>query len=520
MKLLPASRPALALLGAAAVALAAGPSQAQTDDDTAARPDLLRLRNGDVLQGDFRGITKEGKLQWAHPDMEGVLDIDLGTLQRVGLNGGRAFTTLASHSYVELENGDRIAGTIHSLDPGWLEIETPFAGTLRLPRKHLAKLSPNPHGGLVHYLGPYSEEGWSIRDLDAPAEGQEANEDAENEEAGGADAGDAPSPDPWMLAGGAWYSNGDAPLCLEDKLTDRTRITFKLAWRSRLNAIVAIHATMAQPEPAEVPEEQAADAPRQRRVAPNIRGNNQGFAATYGASYVLTLYANYAILYRVSFDEDGKGVVDRLSSTNSQVRLDEVGEAEFELRCDRKNASITLYIDGSFVGQWGDPKGYVATGNNLAFATKAEDSHLRLSDVVVTSWNGMLDSALSMESEERDVLLLTNGTDRFSGEVIGISGGSLHLRGAFAEMHIPLADIEEVRFARDGVSPLPEASEEAMRIVLQPVGRLTVVPHQSTPEVLEGALVTGDQVSLSLEHVGVLQFALGDSILDVWDQDF
>ena len=65
-----------------------------------------------------------------------------------------------------------------------------------------------------------------------------------------------------------------------------------------------------------------------------------GFAATYGASYVLTLYSNYAILYRVSYDEEGKAAVDRLSSTNSHVRLNDVGEAEFELRCDRKDATM------------------------------------------------------------------------------------------------------------------------------------------------------------------------------------
>lgn len=250
------------------------------------------------------------------------------------------------------------------------------------------------------------------------------------------------------------------------------------------------------------------------------RGGTHSYPLTYGDCYVLTLYSSYAMLYRCAFDEEGNGQAERLSSSSSHVRLDETGDAKFELRCDRESGSITLYVDGQFISQWNDPKGYAGKGGQLAFCCQNADSRLRISDVAVTSWNGMIDSALSMESKERDVVLLTNGTDRFSGEVLGISEDLLTLKGTFAEMQIPLENVEEIRFASNAVKELPAPTGQAVRLVLQPVGRLTVEPQGSTAEVMTGKLASGDLAELELNHVGIMEFAFGDSALDSWDDDF
>ena len=61
---------------------------------------------------------------------------------------------------------------------------------------------------------------------------------------------------------------------------------------------------------------------------------------------------------------------------------------------------------------------YVGKGTALAFKKLPYgNSELRVSEILISQWNGMRDSAQSMQTSERDVILLTNGVDRFSGHI-------------------------------------------------------------------------------------------------------
>ena len=252
-----------------------------------------------------------------------------------------------------------------------------------------------------------------------------------------------------------------------------------------------------------------------------VRGSSSSsYPYTYGHSYVLTIYSSYAMLYRCDFNENGQPVMNRLSSSSANVRLDDSGEAEFELRCDRENNSIALFVNGRFVSQWEDADGYAGIGSHLSFACQNSSSRLRVSDVVVSSWNGMLDSARSMDSDKSDVVLLTNGTDRFSGELVSATDGKLLLRGSYAELHIPVEDVQEIRFARDHVNELPDPSDQAVRLRLQPVGRITVEPVSATAGTMKSRSPALGEIEVDLNYASILEFAFSNSILDNWDDDF
>ncbi|NIP96616.1 MAG: hypothetical protein GWO24_25550, partial [Akkermansiaceae bacterium] len=69
----------------------------------------------------------------------------------------------------------------------------------------------------------------------------------------------------------------------------------------------------------------------------------------------------------------------------------------------------------------------------------------------------------------------TNGTDRFSGRVLSLENDEFRIKGTYAEMRIPQEEVQEIRFARDAQAEKdPEGTREAVRLILQPVGRLTV----------------------------------------------
>jgi hypothetical protein len=255
-----------------------------------------------------------------------------------------------------------------------------------------------------------------------------------------------------------------------------------------------------------------------KRALPSSGSNS--YPLTYGHSYVLTIYSSYAMLYRCDFDEDGNPKMNRLTNSSATIRLDESGEAEFELRCDRENSSILLFVNGEYVNQWEDSQGYAGIGSHLTFGCQNAGSRLRVSDIVVSNWNGMLDSARSMDAEDRDTILLNNGTDRFSGKITGIKNSHYQLKGTYADMQIPVDEVEELRFARSARKELPDPSGKALRLILRPIGRITLDPGRSTPTDLTGRHQALGDINLDLGFASLIEFSFSDSILDSWDEDF
>ena len=481
--------------------------------------DLLRFRNGDSLHGAFLGLG-DGELRWRHSEAAEPITLRTDKIRRLSFHGGRARKNLRSPSFVELSDGDRIPGTLVSLGPERLEIDTEFAGRVSIPREFVSQIAPAPHGGHVQYIGPFGDGEWKIIPLPkAPAtENPEEKADENKEEAEEQDPPEAP----WVFSGGAYYSNGQLPIAVDTNAGDRSRIRFTLAWRNRLNAAIAFHATMERPEQ-EDKEGEDKEEENKRKQVPNAGSKfKEGFAYTYGHSYVLTIYSNYAQIYRCDFTEDGNADIDRLSNSSANLRLDEAGQADFEIRCDRTAGTIALFANGRFVSQWTDRQGYAGSGSHLAFASQNSSARLRISDVIVTGWNGMMDSAQSMETEDRDVVLLTNGTDRFSGKLESLQDGQFLIKGTYADMKVPADEIQEIHLARSNRIAEDEewADRQRLRLLLKPHGRLTVSPIKANADTLRGRHSALGEINLKLRYAGLMEFSFGSSILDSWDDDY
>ncbi len=497
----------------------------------AAEPgDLLRFSNGDQLHGTFRGI-KDGSAIWIRDDVANPVEFKTTQLRHVVLRGGHPVKALASLSHVALVNGDRVAGKIVALDDENVILETSYAGTLHIPRRQVAMLAPSPLGGRLRYHGPFNDDGWKMAHAAFPdglppeKTGPPA---AENSDEKGDQADDkTDDPGRWIFSGSAWYwankSFGTA-LYRDQSMPDRAIVRFDVAWKNRLSLAVAFHSDYAKAKPAEKVEG-AADKPGGR---PNgfVAGDSGVLPVLFGNSYVLQIFSTHMMLCRTSVEGDGMPV-ERLQINGNAVRLGDAGKATVELRCNRQSGEIAVFINDEFVVQWneggpepGDTSHYAGKGAGIGFAVQTEDSQVKISDILIAEWNGMPDSARSLQTDEQDIVLLANGTDRFSGKVESFHDGKVALDGKYGHFFFDLDDIAEIRFARNHLDKASTVPPDQVVVRLSPLGQITGRPLSGTADSLRLLSPVCGEINLNLDPAIMLDFKISNNFIDDWDADF
>lgn len=479
------------------------------------RQDLLRFSNGDQLHGTFAGIGTGAKIAWNREDVTGAIELSSSEVRQVVLNGGRPRKPMASLSCVTLVDGDRIPGVLKSLDDKSVVLETSFAGSVTLPRERVAMVAPSPLGGRLIYHGPYEGEEWSAVNMAVP--------DGVPAETAGKDAKDDPTkPGHWKFSGSAWYWQGTRPgtaLVRKEGMPDRSVLRFSLAWKNRMSMAFAFHADFQRPQAAG--EEVVGNA-----AANQFPADASSFPKLFGSSYVLQMSGNSVLLYRAGFDEGGKPSVEAIRSNSYSARLGESDNVTVELRCNRQSGEISLFINDEFFGQWSEgPAGagtttYSGKGGGFGFMVQSMNSPVRISDIAMAEWNGMPDSARSLQVEDQDIVLLANGTDRFSGKVTGFKDGMVLLEGRYGGFRFPLDDLAEIRFARGSLAKPLESTAGEMTIHLAPLGRVTGKPVEGTASHVRLLTPSAGEWNIDLAPATILDFNPSNSFLDDWDVQF
>lgn len=478
-------------------------------DEAAARGDLLRFTNGDQLHGNFSGISAGPGLVWERDDVKDKIEVSPAQVRQVVLNGGRPQQPLPNLSYAALVNGDRLPGKLKSLDDRTLVLETDFAGEITLPREQVAMMAPSPLGGRLVYYGPYQRDEWTMTTIAAP-------EGVKDEAPPAAEQAAVQEPDRWGFSGSAWYWQGGRPgtaLVRKEGMPDRTALRFHLAWKGRLSFALAFHADFKRPEPKDT---DPPPNPSEMVSLPKLFGN----------AYVIQLNGNSVMLYRTGFDGDGKQVLEMIRANNYGSRFGEGDNATIEVRCNRQSGDIVLFINGEFVCQWsegGDRDGlaqYAGKGSGFGFLVQGQGSPTRISDIVMAEWNGMPDAARSLQVDDQDIVLLSNGTDRFAGKVTGFRDGAATFKGKYGDFVFPLDEVAEIRFAKAGLAEAPEPSDDEMTIHLYPLGRVTGKPVTGTRQSVRLLTRSYGEWNANLGSAVMLDFNPSRSFLDDWDVQF
>ena len=517
-------------------------------------PDLLRFTNGDQLHGTFLGIKEGPRAVWQRDDVAAPVDFKTTQIRHIVLHGGRPVKPLSSLSHLGLVSGDRLPGTITGMDAATITLDTPYAGVLRIPRQQVSLMAPNPLGGRVYYHGPFIADEWKMRhagypdglpdaapadkekdkaDKDKDDKEQDGKEKAINGNAGEEEDGQAVNdkardnlPGHWLFSGAAWYwksQHGGTALVRETGMPDRAILRFDLAWKNRLCVAIAFHADFAKPKRRE------GEAKRGGKERGFIPGDAADLPRLFGNSYVLQMYSNYMVLFRTAVNEEGAPSMDPIKLNNSNLRLMESGEAKVEIRSNRHNGSIALFVNDEFVAQWSenegggnDGAGFAGKGAGFGFVVQGDDSPTRISDVCVSEWNGMPDSARSLQVDDQDVVLMANGTDRYAGRVGNLDDhGKLVFEGKHGRFQFPLDEVAEIRFARDRLAEAPVDVADSVCMRFSPIGSVSGHPLAGHDGTTLGILSPGiGELTLALDSAVMLEFNASKQIIDDWNAEF
>ena len=490
------------------------------------------------------------------------------------LHGGRPIKPLASLSHLGLVNGDRIPGTITGMDADTITLDTSYAGVLHIPRKQVSMMAPNPLGGRVYYHGPFIEDEWKMRHSAYPdglpdaestdkdkadkdkADKDKADKDKADKEKVGkekvgkekvgkekvdeenvideGEEGDGQPmtgkardnlPGRWLFSGSAWYwknKHGGTALVRETGMPDRAILRFDLAWKNRLCVAIAFHADFAKLKP------QKRDVAKGGRMRGFIPGDAADLPRLFGNSYVLQMYSNYMMLYRTAVNDEGVPTMDQIQLNNNNLRLVEAGEAKVEIRSNRRTGSISLFVNDEFVAQWSENDGggnagagFAGKGAGFGFVVQGDDSPTRISDICVSEWNGMPDSARSLQVDDQDVVLMANGTDRFAGRVGSLDDhGKVVFEGKHGRFQFPLDEVAEIRFARDRLADTPADVADNVCVRFGPLGSLS--GHPLAGSGLKFAILnpSAGELNLSLDSAVMLDFNASKQIIDDWNAEF
>ena len=515
-------------------------------------PDLLRMQEGDQLRGRFEGISEGPKINWHRKDFKDTAQIGIGNLRHLVLRGGNPAQPLKSISLVELINGDQIPGTITALDDKSVTIESDCVGTLTIDRNKIARIAPQPLGGRLHYHGPFSEDRWEVTSYNP--DNEEGGEQAQvrqlrqeiqidgnfrgRMQIGPGRGQDQPA-DPadegpgWKHSGAAWYwksSNPGTALILRDTMPKQSTLRFDLAWKSQLNVAIAVHADFCVDELKEEKPEADEELEKQDEIIPQraqfIPHDSSSLPSIFGNAFVLQIHSNYMVIYRTVVDEEGNKSVKRVQTSSNRLRIGENATHTFELRSDLETSNFSLFVNGEFVTQWSDPalkdkKMEPVGGSSLAFMPQIAGAQVKLSDIIIAEWNGMPDSARSLEVEEQDIILMTNGLDRLSGKAVSLEdNGMLRFKGKHGEFMLPLDDISELRMATKNRLKLDPPSGQQLKVRFSPMGCITGTPISGDRKnmVLNSPLA-GD-VTILNDAAVMFEFDDSNDIFTNWDANF
>ena len=522
--------------------------------------DFLRFKNGDTLHGKYIGLDEGPIVQWKSSEAEQPIPFETNNLRKLSLNNGRSTKPLTDVGLVVLNNGDRIPGELIAMGEDSVTMQTQFAGLLTIPRNAVKTLLPNRHGGDVLYAGPFNDQNWEVPGTRAPKEGEKPEEEKEDNGKGeirasvtwgevGPEKGDDELEKPWIYGGASWLSNSASVLRLDTELPDMVSIRFRLAWKAPLNATMALFADFKRPyrEPEakvrrvakklgddellpeleegaakiEVEEGEAKEEEAEVQFEDIMEvgpGNNE--AETYGTGYLVSVLSSYSRLVRLGFDEKKKGQKHSFPNSAGRLNMGDLYAAEFEIRADRLKGSFSLFVDGDFYYEWQDLAEPLDDSKRYFAISTGGKSRIRISDVVISEWNGMPDSARSMKTEERDVLLLANGTDRISGKILTMEEDVFQVESDYGTFQIPAHEVTDIQLASNGLVEAPDPTGDEILVSLQPNGLITMTPQQGLRENLSGQHGVLGEITLDLNYAYLLEFDPIGSIFDNWDDEF
>lgn len=391
--------------------------------------DRLDFINGDRIHGRLSAASASaGRLTWKHTAAAEDILFEPASLAQIQLASRRTSTSAEYDAMVHLTNGDMLPGRVVAMDAEILELDTWFAGLVKINRSMVTSILPNLSMSNVLFEGPNELSEWTLYPH----------------------GGSRPQ---WRYSEGALYALQRYPAGrIIDKLPEKYEVRFDAAWRGSYPQFTFAFST------ADV--QQSSDA------------------------YILNVQSTSISMSRSTRNTGGNNIGTQINypgfDGNSGKR-----SASFIMLVDKTARSFTLLIDGSMAGQWTDPGEFAGNGNGIAFRS-GSSSDLKISRIKVAHWDGRVPGvAGSSETASKDDQVRFVNNDKFSGRIVSIADGIVKFETSYATLDVPVNRVMEIVMASE-TSERARRNRDDVRAVFVEKGLLTLNLERIEDEVLHG----------------------------------
>jgi hypothetical protein len=357
----------------------------------AARPGILQLTDSSLLHGSLSSIDAAKGFVWQYPYAKQPLQFSLTNLQLVRFeNAEPPARDFTPTCRFQFKNGDELMGNIRQLAANKLRFQSWFGDNIESALPALEAILFSARGYNLLYEGPTNTNGWRI----------------------------GRNPRSWEYKDGAFVANGADLLGRDFGLTGSATLEFDLSWNSAFSLSITLYAQVID-------------------------------RFDYSSSaYLLYLGTGSVSVQRV---QAGAGAI-----MLGQAQIPEMlrrNKMHFEIRCNKEDATISLYADGKFIQRWKDssPGGFVAKGGGIVFFSQVDTRALRLANIRVAEWDGRFEpDSLTNLPPDLDIVFLAN-RDKVFGKVLSIEPTKATVEAKQAKLDIPLERVTQIRFAKSAL---------------------------------------------------------------------
>lgn len=468
--------------------------------------DCLIFKDGGTLYGKLHGISPTSDIHWTRIESNEVTTYPQKEISQICLNSGRPVGDASQNSFVSLSNGDKIPAKVIGISDGNYNLKTSFTEDLTISTTHVVSYHPSSSDDTltIDSFGSYS--GWKNTTINYSRDPAQTL-DGED----------------WEQFGASWYGTSPNMNALHNpdlRLPDNFILNFTLAYRGTPRLNLAFHRQDISDFIDKEKDDIVVDSGSRK-----LPYDEQILAKYLGNSVNLMIAPTYPTLSLRHFDKESNKLIHQglKSISTPRMQLSPSLVMEIEVRASRKDKTVHLYNNGIPAGSWQlSEEHYPKTGNQFIFTLKNSiNGASRLSNIRIQRWNGINDPISSASMETKDVMILSNEVDRFSGEIQDITKNTISFKTDYTELSIPSSQVKELHFSTQNIAPTSnEEKEQTIFIKFYDNSSITGIPIKSTDSAIYLSTDYIEEIAVPIKYINSIQFGKLDEIVSTFINKF
>lgn len=316
------------------------------------------------ISGELMEMDPDGTVTLNAPYSTEPLKIKPDVIQKIDFGKSNIKYELPEQN-ITLINGDSLPVEVRSLDEKFLKVHSPSMGELSLPREMISSLEVGIFSKKSIYKGPNEIGEWS-----------NAKDQATE----------------WAVEDKILFSHGSGTIYRDVKLPEKYSIRFKLKWET----------------------------------VPNFKfsfGDPMDFKGASVNRYYLQFNRAGMEIKRESTGKQRYYPIAQIARTPQEFAAKELW---IEVRVNRKNGRIELYLDNRLQDKYTDNYPNTPSGTGISFhAEAAEDNQLSITNIEISQWDERADSnALRERGDLKEDAVIGSNGERSGGRILSIINGS------------------------------------------------------------------------------------------------